>query len=215
MRKVLDAMGSDNAPLPDVEGAVLAARESGDTIILVGDQVAIERELAKYDTNGLKLEVVHTSQFVDMHDKPSQVIHAKPDSTMMVGMQLVRDGKADAFVTAGNTGAALAIATLGALRRIRGVKRPTLTALIPLKGRLFILTDLGANADAKPEWLLQFAVMGSLYAERVVGVKNPRVALLSNGEEEGKGNAMVKETSPLFEKSGEVSLTIEIGRAHV
>src|SRR5258708_18908193 len=123
MRIVLDGLGSDHALLPDVEGAVLAARESGDTIILVGDQVAIERELVKYDTKGLKLEVIHTSQFVDMHDKPSQVIRDKPDSTMAVGMQLVRAGKAEAFVTAGNTGAALAIATLGSLRRIRGVKR--------------------------------------------------------------------------------------------
>src|SRR5258708_36915791 len=126
MRIVLDAMGSDHAPLPDVEGAVLAARESGDTIILVGDQVAIERELVKYDTNGLKLEVVHTSQFVDMHDKPSQVIREKPDSTMMVGMQLVRDGKADAFVTAGNTGGGLAIATPGCAWRVPRVHGPQL-----------------------------------------------------------------------------------------
>src|SRR5260221_1662455 len=122
MRIVLDAMGSDNAPLPDVEGAVLAARESGDTIILVGDQVAIERELVKYDTKGLKLEVVHTSQFVDMHDKPSQVIREKPDSTMMVGMQLVRHGKADSFVTAGTNDAALAITRPGFQGSFLGLK---------------------------------------------------------------------------------------------
>src|SRR5260370_10430758 len=149
MRIVLDAMGSDHAPLPDVEGAVMAARESGDTIILVGDQVAIERELAKYDTKGLKLEVVHTSQFVDMHDKPSQVIRDKPDSTMTVGMQMVRDGIADAFVTAGNTGAALAISTLGALRRIPGVKRPTPTALIPFQSKFFFLSYLSSRAAAQ------------------------------------------------------------------
>src|SRR5689334_12958399 len=111
MKIALDAMGSDHCPVPDVEGAVQAARENGDTVILVGDKVAIERELAKYDTKGLNLEVVHASQAVDMHDKPSQVAKAKPDSSMIVGMQLVKDGKADAFVTAGNTGAALAIAT--------------------------------------------------------------------------------------------------------
>ena len=202
MRIVLDAMGSDSAPVPDVEGAVQAARQSGDTIILVGDQVAIERELAKYTTADLKLEVVHASQFIDMHDKPSQVIHLKPDFSMMVGMRLLKEGKADAFVTAGNTGAALAIATLGALRRIRGVKRPTLTAVVPLKGRRFILTDLGANADAKPEWLVQFGIMSSLYSERVVGIKNPRVVMLTNGEEEGKGNELVKEASLLFAQSG-------------
>ena len=202
MKIALDAMGSDRCPVPDVEGAVQAARENGDTIILVGDRATIERELAKYNTDGLKLEVVHASQAVDMHDKPSQVAKLKPDSSMLVAMQLVKDGKADAFVTAGNTGATLAIATLSVLRRIKGVKRPTLTALIPLRGRLFILIDLGANADAKPEWLVQFGMMGSLYAERVIGLKAPRVALLSNGEEEGKGNALVKDTMPLLEKSG-------------
>lgn len=201
MRIVVDAMGSDNCPIPDVDGAVQAARAGGDTIILVGDKAAIAQELAKYDTNGLNINVVHASHAVDMHDRPSQVMRAKPDSSMYVGMNLVKDGKADAFVTAGNTGAALAIATLNTLRRIRGVKRPTLTALIPLQGKVFILTDLGANADAKPDWLMQFAIMGSLYAERVVGLKTPRVALLSNGEEEGKGNELVRETAALLEKS--------------
>src|SRR5260221_48774 len=202
MKIALDAMGSDRCPVPDVEGAVQAARENGDTIILVGDRATIERELAKYNTDGLKLEVVHASQAVDMYDKPSQVAKLKPDSSMLIAMQLVKDGKADAFVTAGNTGAVLAIATLSVLRRIKGVKRPTLTALIPLRGRLFILIDLGANADAKPEWLVQFGMMGSLYAWRIIGLKAPRVALLSNGEEEGKGNALVKDTMPLLEKSG-------------
>src|SRR5258707_9414753 len=150
MRIVLDAMGSDNAPLPDVEGAVLAVRAWGGTIILVGDQVAIERELAKYDTNGLKLEVVHTSQFVDMHDKPSQVIHAKPDSTMMVGMQLVRDGKADAFVTAGKTGAARGISTPRGLGGIWGGKGAARPAVYPPKRRIFFLTTPGANTPAQP-----------------------------------------------------------------
>src|SRR5258708_11134908 len=201
MRIVVDAMGSDNCPVPDVDGAIQAARAGGDTIILVGDQAAIQQELAKYETSGLNIEVIHASHAVDMHDRPSQVARAKPDSSMFVGMNLVKDGKADAFVTAGNTGAALAIATLNTLRRIRGVKRPTLTALIPLQGKVFILTDLGANADAKPDWLVQFAIMGSLYAERVVGLKTPRVALLSNGEEEGKGNELVRETAALLEKS--------------
>ncbi|MEP7289833.1 MAG: phosphate acyltransferase PlsX [Chloroflexota bacterium] len=202
MRIVLDAMGSDTCPVPDVDGAVQAARASGDTIILVGDQAAIERELAKYDTKGLSLEVVHASQTVDMHDKPSQVARAKPDSSMMVGLMLVKNGKADAFVTAGNTGAALALATLSTLRRVRGVKRPALTALIRLGQKTVVLTDLGANADAKPEWLVQFGEMASIYAERVMGQKNPTIGVLSNGEEEGKGNALVKDTTLLFEQSG-------------
>ncbi len=202
MRIVVDAMGSDHCPVPDVEGTVQAARLSGDTMILVGDRVAIEREIARYDTSGLHLEVVHTSQNIDMHDKPSQVARAKPDSSMIVGMNLVRDGKADAFVTAGNTGAALAIATLHSLRRIKGVKRPALTSLVRVREKMIIIADLGANADARPDWLVQFAIMGSLYAEHVIGQKNPRVALLSNGEEEGKGNALVKDAAALLAKTG-------------
>src|SRR3954464_718172 len=145
MRIVVDAMGSDTCPVPDVDGAVQAAREGGDTIVLIGDKSAIERELAKHKTTGLSLEIVHTSQAVDMHDKPSQVGRTRKDSSMMVGMNLVRDGKADAFVTAGNTGAALALATLHTLRRIRGVKRPALTSLIRIQEKTVVLTDLGAN----------------------------------------------------------------------
>jgi glycerol-3-phosphate acyltransferase PlsX len=202
MKIVLDAMGSDHCPVPDVEGAVLAARESGDTIILVGDMVAVERELAKHDSKGLKIEIVHAPQAVDMHDKPSQVVSRKKESSMAVGMNLVRDGQADAFVSAGNTGAALAFATLRSLRRIRGVKRPALTSLVNIQGKTVVLTDLGANADARPEWLVQFGIMGGIYSERVIGTKNPRIAVLSNGEEEGKGNALVKEASALFATSG-------------
>lgn len=202
MRIVLDAMGSDKYPTPDVEGAVLAARESGDTIILVGDKAAIETELAKHKTAGLPLEVIHAPQAIDMHDKPSQVGRTKKESSMVIGMNLVRDGSADAFVTAGNTGAALALATLTTLRRIPGVKRPALSSLIRIGSKTVILLDLGANADSRPEWLVQFGVMGSLYAERVLAAKNPTVALLSNGEEEGKGNELVKEASALMGHSG-------------
>jgi glycerol-3-phosphate acyltransferase PlsX len=202
MKIALDAMGSDQCPVPDVEGAVIAARESGDTIILVGDKATVGRELAKHDANGLKIEIVHAPQAVDMHDKPSQVVSTKKESSMAVGMNLVRDGQADAFVSAGNTGAALAFATLRSLRRIKGVKRPALTSLVNIQGKTVVLTDLGANADARPEWLLQFGIMGGIYAERVIGTKNPRIAVLSNGEEEGKGNALVKEASALFATSG-------------
>jgi glycerol-3-phosphate acyltransferase PlsX len=202
MKIVLDAMGSDHCPVPDVEGAVRSARESGDTIILTGDKAAIERELAKYDTKGLHLEIVHTTQAVDMRDVPSQVWRAKKDTSMAVGMNLVRDGQADAFVSAGNTGVVLALATLHTLRRIRGVKRPALSTLIKIRDQTIVLTDLGANADARPDWLVQFAIMASVYADRVIGRNNPRVALLSNGEEEGKGNMLVRETAALLATSG-------------
>jgi len=200
MRIVLDAMGSDACPVPDVEGAVLAAKELGVTVVLVGDEPQIRRELAKYDTAGLGLEVVHAPETVAMTDKPSVVTKSKPQSSMHVGMNLVKDGKADAFVSAGNTGAALAIATLSTLHRIPGVKRPALSAIIPIEQHRIIIVDAGANADAKPEWLAQFAVMGHAYAKNTLKLENPRVALLSNGEEEGKGTQMIHEATALLQQ---------------
>jgi glycerol-3-phosphate acyltransferase PlsX len=201
MRIVLDAMGTDEYPAPDVEGAVLAAREWGDEIILVGDETQVRAELEKHDTAGLKLELVHASEVIEMTDKPADAARAKTDSSMRVGMNLVRDGQADAFVSAGNTGGVLAVATLHSVKRIRGVKRPALTAVLPLAAGRVTLLDVGANADCKPEFLRQFGVMGSVYAQRVLGVEEPRVALLSNGEEPGKGNTLIKETFGLFKAS--------------
>ncbi len=198
MRIALDAMGSDTFPGPDVGGAILAAKEYGDTILLVGDPAQIEPELAKYQTAGLKLEVVPASEIVTMHDKPSTVGKTKPNSSMSVGMNLIKEGRADGFVTAGNTGAALSIATLYTLRRIPGVKRPALTAFVRIGGQSVILLDVGANADSKPEWLAQFALMGKIYASSTLGLSNPAVGILSNGEEEGKGNELVHEATPLI-----------------
>lgn len=198
MRIALDAMGSDTYPAPDVEGAVLAAREWGDTICLVGDEALIKAELARHQTQGLSLEIVPASEVVTMTDKPGTVGKSKPDSSMHVGMNLVKEGCADAFVTAGNTGAALSIATLFTLRRIAGVKRPALSGVVPIGERRFIILDVGANADCKPEWLLQFAIMGKLYAQYAIGVQQPRIGLLSNGEEEEKGNALIHETAELL-----------------
>ncbi len=203
MRIVVDAMGSDDHPAPDVAGAALAAREFKDTIILVGDQGQIETELAKLDTSGLSIEVQHAGQKIEMTDKPSKVVKGKPNSSMHVGIGLVKRGEADAFVTAGNTGGALAVAMLRqvGLGRIPGVKRPALGVIFPIEERP-LLIDNGANADCKPEYLLQFSLMGSLYVERALGIQNPRVALISNGEEEGKGNALIKEAIPLLQASG-------------
>jgi len=194
-------MGSDNHPGPDVAGAVLAAREFGDTLILVGDQAQIEAELGKQDTTNLSLEIKHAAQAVSMTDKPSEVVKGKPNSSLHVGLGLVKAGEADAFVSAGNTGAVLAVAILGGLGRIRGVKRPALGVIFPTKERP-LLIDNGANADCRPDYLLQFGLMGSLYVERVLGIQNPRVALVSNGEEEGKGNTLIKESIPLLAASG-------------
>lgn len=192
-------MGSDNHPGPDVSGAVMAAREFGDTVILVGDRAAIEARLVQEDTAGLALEVVNATQAITMEDKPSRVVREKTDSSMHVGINLVKEGQADAFVTAGNTGAVLGVAMLRGigLGRIPGVKRPALGAMFPTKEQPMLI-DIGANADCRPEYLLQFGVMGSLYVERVRGIANPRVGLISNGEEEGKGNQLVQETIPLM-----------------
>jgi glycerol-3-phosphate acyltransferase PlsX len=201
MRIVLDAMGSDNHPAADVAGAVMAAREWGDEVIIVGQEDVVRRELAGHDTSGLKLEVVHASQVIEMDDKPAEAARAKKDSSMHVGMNLVRDGKADAYVTAGNTGGVLAVATLHTLRRIPGVQRPAVTGIFPLPAGEVVVLDVGANVDCKPEYLLQFAVMGSVYARAVLERENPRVALLSNGEEAYKGNALVKEAYVLLEQS--------------
>lgn len=200
MRIVVDAMGSDNHPGPDVAGAVQAAREFGDEIILVGDAPRVEAELAQHDTAGLALHIRHASQVIGMSDTPSTASRAKKDSSMHVGMSLVKDGEADAFVSAGNTGGVLAVAMLQTLRRIRGVKRPALGVTFPIPTRP-LLIDNGANADCQPEYLLQFALMGSLFQERVWGIQRPRVALISNGEEEGKGNTLIKETIPLLADS--------------
>lgn len=194
-------MGSDNYPVPDVAGAVQAAREWGDEIILVGREEAIQQELSHLDPAGLKLEIVHAPQVIEMEDEPAWAAREKKDSSMHVGMNLVRDGKADAYVTAGNTGGVLAVATLQTLRRIRGVKRPALATILPLPAGRVAALDIGANADCRPEYLLQFALMGTIYARAVLDCAKPRVALLSNGEEPGKGNALVKETYKLLAES--------------
>jgi glycerol-3-phosphate acyltransferase PlsX len=203
MKIVVDAMGGDHAPAVVVDGAVQAARDLGLEIILVGRREAVQAELDKHDTTGLDLTLHQASQVIEMDEHPAAAVKAKKDSSMIVGMELIKRNEADAFVTAGNSGGALA-AALFRLGRIRGIKRPALSSVFPSQtpqGHCFIL-DIGANADCKPEYLLQFAIMGSIYAERVLGVPSPRVAIVSNGEEEGKGNQLVQETVPLLKASG-------------
>ncbi len=202
MKIALDAMGSDRHPAPDVEGAVLAARELGVEVLLVGDEPGVRAELAKHNHRGLPLEIVHAPEAVAMTDRPSVVGRAKPNSSMHVGMRLVAEGQADAFVTAGNTGAVLAIAILHTLKRIPGVHRPALCALLPFGGKPVMVLDIGANANCRAEWLAQFAVMGSLYAQHALGYSSPRVGLLSNGEELGKGTVLVQEAAELLPRSG-------------
>ncbi len=200
MRIVLDAMGGDHAPEVVVEGGVMAAREYGIEVVLVGPQEVVEAELAKHDTAGLSLPVVHASQVIEMTDEPSMAARKKKDSSMVVGMNLVKNGEADAFTTAGNSGGALA-AALFRLGRIKGIKRPALSTVFPTRKGFCFISDIGANTDCKPVYLLQFGIMGSAYAERVLGIPNPRVGIVSTGEEEGKGSILVKEAFTLLKKS--------------
>lgn len=183
-------MGGDFGPAVVVEGAVAAMQEFGVPIVLVGDKAAIEREVARLGADGL--EIRHASQVVGMAESPSQALRRKRDSSLRVAAQLVRDHEATAFVSAGNTGAAMAIAMF-VIGVLPGVDRPAIAAVLPNRRRYTVLLDVGANVDPKPYHLLQFAVMGHVYARDILGYDNPRVGLLSVGEEEGKGNELTKD----------------------
>lgn len=202
MRIVLDAMGGDHAPSVPVKGAVMAARAFGCTVVLVGQADKIRRELAHHNTKGLDLPIVDTPDVIGMDEHPSQAVRRKPNSSHVVGLRMVRDGYADGFVSAGHSGASMA-AALFVLGRLPGIHRPALVGFFPtLTGRGRVLTlDIGATTDCKPEYLLQFAQMGCVYAENALGIKNPRVAILANGEEKSKGDKLVQETHQLLLKS--------------
>lgn len=205
MRIVVDAMGSDQFPHPDVAGSVQAAREYGVEIILTGDEQLLRPALAAQQPGPLPITIVHAPEQLTMEDKGmALVLKAKrkqAKNSMAVGIDLVLNGQADAFVTAGNTGAA-SVTAYFRMGTIPGVDRPGLAAPFPTRTGICIVLDIGANPDCKPENLLHFAIMGSLYAEKVRGVRNPRVGLLSNGEEAGKGNQLVKDTYPLLAAAG-------------
>jgi glycerol-3-phosphate acyltransferase PlsX len=205
IRIVVDAMGSDNYPTPDVIGAVDAARLYGVEIILVGDESKIKPVLDSVKVDGLPVRVVHAPEMLTMQDKGMALAlkarRPNAKNSMAVGMDLVKNGEADAFVTAGNTGAAMVTAYFR-LGTLPGVDLPALAPIFPTATGSCVVLDIGANPEVQPENLLQFAIMGSLYAEKVRGVKNPKVGLVSNGEEEGKGNHLVKEATPLLKASG-------------
>lgn len=202
---VLDAMGSDNYPTPDVIGAVQAAREYGVEVILVGDQAKIRPVLEAQNPGNLAVRIVHAPEMLTMEDKGMALAlkarRPNAKNSMAVGIDLVKNGQADAFVTAGNTGAAMATAYFR-LGTIEGVDLPALAPVFPTATGSCVVLDIGANPEVKPENLYQFAIMGSIYAEKVRGVKNPKVGLISNGEEEGKGNHNVKEATPLLKSAG-------------
>lgn len=205
IRIALDAMGSDDFPTPDVIGGVMAARAYGVEVILVGDQTKIDPVLKAQDLKGATVRVENAPEMLTMHDKGDALVmkarHKEAKNSMAVGMDLIKSGQADAFVTAGNTGAAW-VTALFRLGRLRGVSKPALAVIFPTAKGSCVVLDIGANPDCEPENLVQFAKMGSAYAEKGRGVANPRVGVISNGEEEGKGNKLVREATPLLKEAG-------------
>ncbi len=195
----LDAMGGDHAPEVTVAGAMDAARDFGIGLYLVGKEAMLQEQLARYDTTNLDLTVIPATQEIAMWEHPAEAVRTRPDNSMSVAMRLVKEGRADAFVTCGNTGGALAAALL-TLGRLKGIKRPALATPFPHRQGYCLLLDIGANATCKPLYLQQFAIMGSVYAQALLDRPRPRVALVSNGEEAGKGNALVQETFALLEQ---------------
>ena len=193
MKIALDAMGGDFGPAVVVEGAVVAAREYGIPSVLVGDKAAIEREILRLKAQDLPLSIRHATQVVGMAEAPSQALRRKRDSSLRVAADLVKDGECQALVSAGNTGAAMAIGMF-VLGLLPGVERPVIATALPSLAGFTVLIDAGANIDPKPRHLFQFAVMGHVYSRDIIGKDNPRVGLLSVGEEEGKGNELVKDT---------------------
>ena len=193
-------MGGDNAPGEIVHGAVLAARDPGVSVALVGPQDTLEAELAKHDARPERITVVHAPEVIGMKESPSLAARQKKESSIVVGLKLLKSGEADAFVSAGNTGAIMAGAIMY-IGRVRGIERPSIAALMPLSGKLTVLVDAGANADARPSYMLQWAQMAAAYLERVWKRENPTVALLNIGEEEGKGSTLTQEAYDLLKAS--------------
>ena len=213
MKIILDAMGGDNAPLAPVMGAVQAAKDFGAEITLVGRGEAILEVLR---TNGIDtlpagVEIANADDVVDMHDDPARVIRQKPNSSMVVGLKMLADGQGDAFISAGSTGALLTGATL-LVKRVKGIRRAAMGPAMPNKaGGKTIILDCGANAECTPEFLLQFGLVGSLYAKRSFGVENPKVGLLNNGSEDTKGTPLQKEAYVLLKEAGEKGLINFVG----
>ena len=202
---VVDAMGGDNAPHEIIKGAVEAGKEKQNLkVLLVGQKEVVEKELNAYDYPKERIEVIHASEVIETGEPPVAAIKGKKDSSIVVGMKLVRKGEADAFVSAGSSGAILVGGTT-IVGRIRGIERAPLAPMIPTKNGASLLIDCGANVDARSSHLVQFARMGSIYMEHVVGVKNPRVGIVNIGVEEEKGNALVKETYPLLKECKDIN----------
>ena len=205
IRVAVDAMGGDNAPKEIIKGAVEAVNENGKIkVYLTGVKDTVENELAQYTYNKEQIEVVNATEIIETAEPPVMAIRKKKDSSIVVALNLVKDGTCDAFVSAGSSGAVLVGGQL-IVGRIKGIERPPLAPLIPTEKGCALLIDCGANVDARPSQLVQFAKMGSVYMESVMGVQNPKVAIVNIGAEEEKGNALVKETFPLLKNCPEIN----------
>ena len=202
---VVDGMGGDNAPLWIVKGVVDAVNEGARAhITITGKEDLIQAELSKYEYDKAKISVVNTPEEITCHDEPVAAVRTKKDSSLVVGCNMVKEGKADAIISAGSSGAVLVGGQI-IVGRSKGVKRSPLAPLIPTSKGFSLLIDCGANVDARPEHLVQFAKMGSIYMENIEGIKNPRVAIVNIGDEEEKGNALVKETYPLLKECKDIN----------
>ena len=197
---IVDAFGGDNAPLAALKGAELAVKELGVNIVLVGSEPEIHRVALQNDISLVGMEIIHAPAIFDMHDEPTSVLKENGDTSLAVGLKALAEGKGDAMVSAGSTGA-LAVGTTFITKRIKGIKRPAIATVIPTPKSRFLLVDAGANAECRPEMLLSFGVMGAKYVELSMGVKNPRVGLLNNGTEDTKGDKLRVETYQLLKNS--------------
>ena len=205
IKVVLDAMGGDKSPYAMVEGAVNALNEKDNLFIyLVGPEDKLKEELNKYTYDKSRLEIVHAADEITCHDSPVNAIRQKKDSSMVIGLRMVKEGKADGIVSAGNSGALL-VGGQVLIGKLKGIERAPLAPIVPTVNGISLLIDCGANVDAKPSNLVQFARMGSIYMENVVGIKNPRVGIVNIGAEEEKGNALVKETYPLLKACEDIN----------
>ncbi|HCU98379.1 MAG TPA: phosphate acyltransferase PlsX [Chloroflexi bacterium] len=197
---VLDGMGSDNYPIPELLGAIQASSELKHKIIITGDKSLIESKLKEitYNKSAVNIEIIHAPERITTEEAPAFSSRSKINSSIGVGMDLVKTGKADAFVSAGNTGAILASGLI-MFRRIKNTRRPAIAVQIPTPHKGFVLLDVGANSDCQPAFLHQFAIMGNIYAKKLLDIQSPRIALLSNGEERSKGNELIKKSHRLIE----------------
>lgn len=202
----IDAMGGDHGPEVILPGAFTAAREVGIRLLLVGKKDILNDLVLKYDTKGIDFEIVHASEIADMREKPSEIIRRKKDTSIQVACRLVHDGQADGVVSAGHSGASVACGMF-IMGRVAGVERPALASIMPTEKQPVILLDVGATVDCKPSHLFQFGLMGDAFARDVLGRENPRIGLLSIGEEEGKGNTQVKEAYDLLKQVSHIHFT--------